>query len=86
MSGHVLEFGRNDRPVRLGLVDADVQGCLEGLNDPSVSENEKSSCLDVLEVLLDDDALPALKAFAADPANPASLRQQAANVIRVIQG
>jgi hypothetical protein len=70
----------------LGIVDADVQSSIDGLNDPSVSENEKSSCLDVLEVLLDTDALPALKEFAADPAQPASLRQQATNAVRVIQG
>jgi hypothetical protein len=67
-------------------VDAEVQSWLDSLTDPSTSENEKSSCLDVLEVLLDLDALPALKAFAANPAQPASLRQQATNAMRSIQG
>jgi hypothetical protein len=67
-------------------MDAEVQSYLDCLGDGSVHENDKSSCLDVLEVLLDPAALPALKAFTDDPAQPASLRQQAASVIRVIQG
>jgi hypothetical protein len=67
-------------------MDADVQYYLERLGDGSVHENDKSSFLDVLEVLLDPAALPALKAFADDPAQPAWLRQRTAKVIRVVQG
>jgi hypothetical protein len=67
------------------MIDPDEQMCLDQLRDPSVSANDKSSCLDVLEVLLPDrDVLPALAAFINDPAQPRALKEQAENLARSI--
>jgi hypothetical protein len=59
--------------------------CIDRLRDPTVSANDKSSCLDVLEVLLPDkDVIPALVAFIDDPAQPRALKKQAEKLARSI--
>ena len=66
-------------------MDPDEHWYLDRLRDPSVSDNDKSSCLDVLELLLPgSDVLPGLAAFISDPAQPDALRHQAEKLARSI--
>ncbi len=76
------------------MINPDEQWFVDRLSDPTVSENDKSSCLDMLEVLAPcrdilghrplDYALPALASLIADSTQSASLREQAVKVAHVI--
>jgi hypothetical protein len=76
------------------MIDPDEQWFVDRLRDPVVSENDKSSCLDVLEILAPnrellgkpplDYAVPALASFIADPTQSRPLREQADKVARLI--
>jgi hypothetical protein len=67
------------------MIDPAEQLFIDRLRDPSVSVNDKSSCLDVLEVLLPDrDMLPALAALINDAAEPQCLKEQAERLARSI--
>ena len=67
------------------MMDRDEQWYLDRLRDRSVSHNDKSSCLDVLEVLLPGrGVLPVLAAFISDTAQPDALRHQAEKLARAI--
>ena len=67
------------------MIDPDEQMCIDVLRDPSASANDKSSCLDVLEVLLPGkDVIPALAALINDAAEPRALKQQAEKLAQSI--
>jgi hypothetical protein len=76
------------------MIDPDEQWFVDRLGDPTVSQNDKSGCLDVLEALAPcrdilghpplDYALPTLASLIADSAQPLALREQAAKVAHLI--
>ena len=67
------------------MIDPDEQELLDRLRDPSVSDNDKSSCLDVLEVLLPtSEVLPILATFISDPAQSPALKERAGRLARSI--
>jgi hypothetical protein len=79
---------------RVRMIDPDDKWFVDRLSDPTVSENDEASCLDVLEVLAPcrdilghpplDYALPTLASIISDRMRPRSLREKAAKVARLI--
>jgi hypothetical protein len=76
------------------MIDPDEQWFVDRLRDPLVSENDKSSCLDMLELLAPhrevfgepslDYGLPVLASLIADRFQSRSLREQADRVAHLI--
>ncbi len=66
-------------------MDADEKLSLARLTDVNVSENDRSSCLDTLELMHTKEALPAMVSLLADSSQPLALREQAANAIHAIE-
>ena len=74
--------------------DLDEQWFVDRVRDPAVSENDKSSCLDTLEILAPnrevlgkpplDYTLPVLASLIADSTQSRPLREQAVKVARLI--
>jgi hypothetical protein len=74
-----------DASASVQMIDPDEQDLLDRLRDPIVSDNDKSSWLEVLEVLLPtSDVLPLLAAFISDPAESPGLKEQAEKLARSI--
>jgi len=65
-------------------IDPAEKPFIDGLTDKNLSENDVSSCMDCLEVLLSLDALLPLVNFMKDGERSMTLRQQAAKAISAI--
>jgi hypothetical protein len=57
---------------------------IKSLSDRSKSDDDISSTIDVLEVILPDEALPALVVFIGETSRSLALRERAAELIRAI--
>src|SRR5437879_1332083 len=54
------------------------------LNDSTVTDSDKSSCLDMLEVLQCKSALPTIVSLIGDRSAALKLRERAASAVRLI--
>lgn len=73
-----------NRMTTTQILDHGEKHCIDHLAQKSVLDADLSSSIDVLEVLLSLDALPALLRFIKDEARNISLRRRAAKAISVI--
>lgn len=72
--------------VTVNTMDADERDVLDRLRDRSVHDNDRVSCIDILEVYLCEEALSLLLAICQDETESKGLRDRAAKAIRVIKG
>lgn len=65
-------------------MDPDEAWYIDRLRKRDVSESDKSSCLDMLELLESKAGLPAIVSIIADSREPLALRERAASAVRII--